>query len=270
VGEEHEILVLMSDWNAAQYLRFADERTRPCRDLAAHIHVAAPSTVIDLGCGPGNSTAVLAARWPGAAITGLDSSAEMLAAARRDYPQIGWECGDIAGWAAGAGPIFDVVFSNAALQWVPDHALVFPNLLARAYVLAVQTPTASDAPAQRLIRDLAASPAWRPRFRTPVADWHSHDGAFYYDVLAPSAERIDLWQTEYMHVLDGPEAIVEWYRGTGLRPFLKALAEPDRPRFLAEYLDAIRPHYPHRADGKVLFPFRRLFVVAYRRRETPI
>ncbi len=252
----------MPDWNASQYLRFADERTRPCRDLAARLAGETPRTVIDLGCGPGNSTGVLARLWPEAAITGLDSSEEMLGAARREHPSLRWERGDIAEWAAGGDSVFDVVFSNAALQWVPDHATLFPRLLARARTLAVQMPAASDSPAQRGIRELAASPRWRPRFTRAVTDWHTDDPGFYYDALSSHATRLDIWETEYLHVLDGPEAIAEWYRGTGLRPFLSALPEEEAPRFLAEYLEAIRPAYPRRGDGRILFPFRRLFVVA--------
>ena len=180
--------------------------------------------------------------------------------ARRDRPALRWIHAEICRWAAEDGAVFDVVFSNAALQWAPDHAALFPRLLGRARVLAVQIPAASDAPAQRLIREIAAR-----RVPTPVADWHTHDAAFYYDLLAPLCGRVELWQTEYAHVLDGPEAIVEWYRGTGLRPFLAALPDGSaRAEFLAEYREAIRPYYPRRADGRVLFPFRRLFVIAYR------
>jgi trans-aconitate 2-methyltransferase len=252
----------MLDWNAPQYLRFADERTRPCRDLVARIDLTAPRTIVDLGCGPGNSTAVLAERWPTAAITGLDNSPDMLSAAHRDHPGLTWVQSDIAEWALDTAPV-DVVFSNAALQWVPDHAALFPRLLARARVLAVQLPTASDAPAQRAIRQLATSAEWRPRFARAVIDWHSHDASYYYDALAAGAASLDIWETDYMHVLEGPEAIVEWYRGTGLRPFLNALPDALRAEFLAAYLDAIRPHYPARIDGRVLFPFRRLFLVAY-------
>jgi len=227
--------------------------------------VLAPRTMIDLGCGPGNSTAVLRERWPGAEITGLDRSEEMLAAACRDYPDIAWLRGEIAQWAEDGGPEFDVVFSNAAIQWAPDHATLLPRLFARTRVLAFQMPSStSEAAAQRLIRELAASAEWRGRFLRPVVDWRAENAAFYYDALAPRAVAVDIWETIYQHVLDGPDAIVEWYRGTGLRPFLSALPEDDRDRFLNEYRDAIRPHYPARQDGRVLLPFRRLFVIAYR------
>jgi trans-aconitate 2-methyltransferase len=176
--------------------------------------------------------------------------------------------GEIAAWAAEAGPQFDIVFSNAALQWVDDHPAVFPAMLKRVAsggVLAVQVPAVSDSPSQRGIREIAASAEWRNRFVKPVADWHSEGPSLYYDVLAPLASRLDIWQTEYMHVLDGPEGIVEWYRSTGLRPFLGALAsEEERSAFLAEYLERLRPAYPPRVDGRVLFPFLRTFVIAYR------
>jgi trans-aconitate 2-methyltransferase len=254
-------------WNAARYLAFAGERTRACRDLAARLEIPSPRRVIDLGCGPGNSTAVLAARWPDAQITGLDSSPEMLAAARAAHPAVQWVEGDIAGWAVSAADPFDLVFSNAALQWVPDHAALLPLLLAHVApggALAFQVPVSFDSPAQRLIRELADSPGWRNRFCSRPADWHSEPPGFYYDVLASDSARVDLWQTDYFHVMDGPEAIVEWYRGTGLRPFLDALPQGDREAFLAEYLTALRPWYPPQADSRVLFPFRRLFVVSYR------
>jgi trans-aconitate 2-methyltransferase len=184
----------------------------------------------------------------------------MLESARRDYPALNWVESSLVDWASAPGPEFDVVFSNAALQWAPDHAALFPKLLARSRVLAVQVPTATNSPAQRLIREIAAR-----RIPTPVRDWHSHDPGFYYDALAPHCGRLELWETEYAHILDGPEGIVDWYRGAGLRPFLAALPDDAaRAAFLAEYLDALRPHYPPRIDGRVLFPFRRLFLVACR------
>jgi len=256
----------MPTWSAAQYLRFADERTRPCRDLAAAIALPAPRRVFDLGCGPGNSTAVLATRWPDAEITGLDSSEAMIAAARRDAPLRTWIVGDIASWTAGE-PV-DLVFSNAALQWVPGHDTVYPHLLSQlapSGALAAQVPCNMGAPAHEAMREVAARPAWRRHFPGAVREWHVHPSAFYYDTLAPLAARLDIWETEYLHVLPDAAAIVEWYKGSGLRPFLDALPdEADRHRFLAGYLEAVTAAYPAQGDGRVLFPFRRLFVIAYR------
>ena len=256
----------MPTWDSDQYLIFADERTRPAVDLAARVSLEAPRRIIDLGCGPGNSTAVLARRWPTAELTGLDNCAEMLDAARRDFPTWTWLDGDIAAWSADAP--FDVVFSNAALQWVPDHGWLLPRLLDQVGpdgALAIQMPANSEAPPHRLMRELAFSTAWRGHFEVPPRDWHIHEAAFYYDLLSPHAQRIDLWTTEYVHILPNPDGLIDWYRGTGLRPWLDALPdEPTRARFIAEYRAAIAPHYPPRPDGRVLFPFRRLFMIAYR------
>lgn len=247
-----------SSWNAAQYLRFADERTRPCRELAERVSVAQPSRVIDLGCGPGNSTAVLAARWPSAELTGLDNSPEMLRAATGTHPEWNWVEGNISTWAADCTGMYNVVFSNAALQWTSDHDVVLPNLLTHVAVggaLAFQMP-AYDSPAHRLMRELAG----------PVpGDWHAHEIAYYFDVLAPKCSRLDLWETEYQHVMDDHSGIVEWYKGTGLRPYLAALATAEaRDQFLADYLKGLEKIYPKRSDGRVLFPFRRIFSIAYR------
>jgi trans-aconitate 2-methyltransferase len=248
-------------WNASQYLKFAAERTQPCRDLAARVALAGPRRIMDLGCGTGNSTEVLAERWPDAQLTGLDSSTEMIAQARASHPECRWIAADIAGWDQGE---YDLVFSNAALQWLPDHSGLFPQLISRVAdggALAVQMPGNWDAAAHQLMRKVAAQfPATEH-----VREWFTHDLEFYYDVLAPHTARIDLWATEYIHVMDGPAGIVEWYKGTGMRPFLDVLAgDADRERFLARYLEAIREGYPPRAGGHVLFPFRRFFLVAYR------
>jgi trans-aconitate 2-methyltransferase len=257
----------MPTWNPELYLKFSGERTRPCRDLTARIAIERPGRIIDLGCGPGNSTAVLADRWPGAEIAGLDSSPDMVCQARASYPAFQWTHGDIAAWAGEAGESFDIVFSNAALQWVPDHAAVFPKLLARVSphgALAVQMPANLDAPAQSLMRELAAEPRWREQL-AGARNWYSHDFDFYYDALSPHAAALELWSTEYVAQMDGIEAIVEWYRGTGLRPYLDALGGgPEEETFLAAYLERLRSAYPVHADGKVLFPFRRIFVVAHR------
>ena len=251
----------MPTWNAPQYLKFAEERTQPCRDLVARVPLVQPGSIIDLGCGPGNSTQVLAERWPTARIAGLDNSAAMIAQARGVHPDRGWIQTGIAEWAEG-GDRYDLVFSNAALHWLPDHRSLFPRLMDRVApggALAVQMPGNGDSPAHVLMRNVAAQWAGTEEVR----EWFTHDLGFYYDVLTPHAARVDLWATEYLHVMDGAEGIVEWYKGTGLRPFLDALPAPrDRDRFLAVYLEAIREAYPSHDDGRVLFPFRRIFMVA--------
>jgi trans-aconitate 2-methyltransferase len=262
----------MPKWNPDQYLKFAGERTQPCRDLVARIALHPVRTIIDIGCGPGNSTAVLAERWPRATLTGLDNSADMISAARETLPAHRWIAADAAAWAASGeqneGQV-DLVFSNAALQWLPGHAAIFPLLLARVApggVFAFQMPGNWDAPAHQAMRNLAASPSFARYFPGGhVREWHVHDLEYYYDLLAPLSARVDFWATEYIHVMPDAEAIVEWYKGSGLRPFLEAIdGESERRRFLTEYLAVLAPLYPPRPDGRILFPFRRIFGVAYR------
>jgi len=256
----------MPSWDPQQYLGFNDERTQPCRDLVARIVLKAPGRIVDLGCGPGNSTQVLRERWPEAKILGLDSSAEMIAKAKKDFSDGEWQTADIANWSV-TEP-YDLVFSNAALQWVPDHAALYPRLLkqvAPGGALAVQVPANINAPAHVRMRELAASPKWRQHFPGEVREWFVHEPAAYFDWLAPLSQRVDLWTTEYLHVLPGPQGIVEWYKGTGLRPFLDQLSSSvDRERFLRDYLELITKDYPAQGNGQVLFPFRRLFLIAYR------
>lgn len=256
----------MANWDAELYLRFGRERTQAAIDLAARVEAAAPARVADLGCGPGNSTAVLRARWPAAEVVGVDSSPEMIAAARASDPAGRWELGDLATWADGRP--FDVVYSNAALQWVPDHAAVAPRLfglVAPGGALAVQVPAHFESPLHRLIEAIADRPGWRGTPASAKTALTVERPGFYYDVLSPLAARLDLWVTEYWHRMDGPSAVVAWIRGTGLRPFLAACADDaERAEFERQLLLGVERAYPHQADGKVLFPFRRLFVVAYR------
>ena len=251
-------------WQPHVYLRFADERTRPAVDLAARVEVDSPNHVVDLGCGPGNSTRVIRNRWPTATVVGVDSSTEMLAAATADQPDVEWQRGDISTWNPATR--YDVVFSNAALQWVPGHATVFPRLIAAVAdggALAVQMPAHFDSPVHRLIVATSQLPPWRERTTAARSSIAVGRPGFYYDLLRPLVRRIDLWETEYVHQLDGAEAIVAWMRGTALRPYLAALGD-DRDEFERVLLDGLRAAYPKQADGRVLFPFRRLFVVAYR------
>lgn len=259
----------MPIWNPEQYLKFAGERTQPCRDLAARVEVWRPLRIVDLGCGPGNSAEVIAQRWPDAAITGIDSSAVMIESARAMRPKGEWRAGEIAQWAATSHERFDIVFSNAALQWVGDHASLFPRLFEHVEsggALAVQVPGNYSGILNRLMRELAARADWQRWFPEGRAEeWHTHDLDFYYDTLEPHAARLDLWASEYWHVMPGVEAIVEFYKGTGLRPYLETIgAAEERERFLAEYLEKLKPEFPPQSNGAVLFPLRRIFIVAYR------
>jgi trans-aconitate 2-methyltransferase len=255
----------VSAWSPADYLRFGDERTRPSVDLVSRIAVEHPATVIDLGCGPGNSTQVLARRWPKARVVGLDSSAQMIEAARTEYPDGEWVVSGIEEWSPET--VFDVVFSNAALQWLPDHGPLVERLfghVAAGGALAFQIPSATYALVRTLIHEIALEGTWAARMEGPLHGLTMEAPAFYYDRLAPRARSVDLWETEYVHVMDSPAAIVEWISSTGLRPFLDALeSDADREEFVARLHGRVREAYPVRPDGKVLFPFRRTFVIAY-------
>jgi trans-aconitate 2-methyltransferase len=256
----------MAAWDPAQYLRFERERTQPCRDLVARIELEAPRRIVDLGCGPGNSTAVLRARWPTADLTGVDRSGEMLEVARRSDPRVSWVAGDIGRWTA--NPPADLLFSNAALHWLPDHAQQFPRLFAQVApngAFAVQMPANDGAPYQRAADRVFASPEWRSCFPPEDRDVALAAPEFYHDLLAPLAHRIDLWDTRYVHVLPDANAVVEWTKGTGLRPALARLPDDaHRERFLAQYGREVARAYPPRPDGQVLFPFLRRFLIAYR------
>jgi len=254
-------------WSAKQYTAFEDERTRPVRDLLAALPDIEARTAVDLGCGPGNSTEALASRFPGAAVQGVDSSPDMIAAARRRLAGVQFTTQAIEGWDA-AGP-FDVILANAVFQWVRNHAVLLPRLVAKLSpggALAVQMPDTLDVPAHRLMREIAADGPWADLLvaaaaaRTPIgdADW-------YYSVLRPSCARVDVWRTTYYHPLQGgPGAIVEWFKGSGLRPFLEPLSETLRAGYLERYTAAVARAYPAMADGSVLLPFPRLFVAAVR------
>jgi trans-aconitate 2-methyltransferase len=267
----------MPSWNSEQYLKFEAERTRPCQDLVARIPLVTAHRIVDLGCGPGNSTRVLAERWPGAELWGLDSSPEMIASAMSEAAKIDatrqggvrgtFELADLRTWQPERRR-YDLLFSNAALQWVPDHGTVLPRLwegLAAGGWLAMQVPYNLNAPAHRAARELAGSGTWKGKFPAGgVREWHVPEREFYYDLLAPRGAELDLWQTTYLHVLPDHAAIVEWYRGTGLRPYLDRLSAEDQRGFLADYGREIARAYPQQIDGRVILPFERLFVLARR------
>jgi trans-aconitate 2-methyltransferase len=260
----------MTVWNHEQYLKFADERTRPARELLARVPLESAARVVDLGCGPGNSTELLVQRFPDAEVTGVDNSAEMLERAQRDIAGVSWVLADAAQYRAPEA--VDLLFANALLQWLPDHARLFPALLEQVRaggVLAVQMPINFEAPSHRLMRETEPDPStafasWVERLQNVRELNRVSAPEFYYDLLAPLATRVDIWQTNYQHVMQDANAIVEWVKGTGLRPYLAALPEAERAHYLERYTAGIERAYPARADGRRLFKFPRLFVVATR------
>jgi trans-aconitate 2-methyltransferase len=253
-------------WSAAQYLKFEHERTRPVRDLVARIPNAQVLSAADIGCGPGNSTEVLRERYPQARIIGLDSSTDMISAARKRLPDIAFEVADICEWRP-KEPL-DVLLANAVLQWLPDHETLFPALIAKlkpAGTLAVQMPDNLDEPSHRLMGEVARNGHWAAKLADATsARTERHLAGWYFRLLRAHAPQVDVWCTTYFHPLAGARAIVEWLKGTGLRPFLDPLEEGERDAFLARYEEAIAKAYPAEADGTVLLPFPRLFVVAVR------
>jgi trans-aconitate 2-methyltransferase len=294
-------------WDAALYLRFEGERARPFFDLLARVGAELPGYVVDMGCGPGNLTALLAERWPAATVCGVDSSPEMIAAARAlaaerppptaasprakvaspqlkaasaprppapsgsgpvatsHAPGLSFMLDDIRFWKPQSLP--DVIISNAVLQWVPGHRELlvrWADQLARGGWMAFQVPGNFDQPSHAIMREMAASARWRPLLRDVALNRQSADPADYADLLARAGLEVDAWETTYVHILHGEDPVLEWYKGTGLRPVLAALDADQAAAFLAEYGTRVREAYPPNSFG-TLFPFRRVFAVARRR-----
>ena len=249
-------------WDPDRYLTYADERGRAFVELVARIGASAPGSVVDLGCGPGNLTSLLRERWPDADVSGLDSSPEMVDKARAVDPSIAFEVADLRTWASEAEPV-DVLVSNAALQWVPDHLDLLPNLVGRVRPggwLAFQVPGNFEEPSHTIRRDLAVEAPYAEHTRD-VAVPSSHDPVVYLEALAGLGCIVDAWETTYLHVLTGPDPVFTWVSGTGARPTLQALSDDLRPAFEEEFRRRLRAAYPER-DGRVVLPFRRIFVVA--------
>ncbi len=255
----------MHDWHPDQYLRFEAYRTLAARDLLARVADGRAAAIVDLGCGPGNSTALLHARWPDAVIHGVDHSPAMLERARATDLPVTWVHADLQAWEPRER--VDLLFANAALQWVPGHVRHLPRWMGHLHengTLAFQVPAVHDQPAAEVYRRCALRPRWRdhpaPDERTTVAT-----PGHYHEALSAHSRKIEIWETVYHHQLAGPEEMTAWYASTGLRPFLATLPDDEsRQVFLAELTEAYRRAFPSQADGTVLFPFRRLFVVAVR------
>lgn len=254
----------MTTWEPQTYLRYADIRFRAGLDLLARIPKLAYHTIYDLGSGTGHLTRILADTFPGSAVTGIDSSPEMLAEARREFPALSWQQSDITSWNPSSPA--HLVYSNAALQWVPDHEVLLPSLLSKLIpggVLAVQVPRHFDSPSHLGLKDVVMQPEWRaklaPLLLAPIP---APDA--YWRWLSPHARNLDIWETVYLQVLDGADPVVNFMRGTALRPFLSVLPEPQATTFVEAFSRQMAAAYPPQANGQTLFPFRRLFIVAQR------
>ena len=254
-------------WDPDRYGAFRRERMQPALDLLARIELRHAQTIYDLGCGPGEVTRLIAARWPDAAVTGIDNSPEMLARARAGASRITWLEQGIADFAPAPAPVpaADLIFSNAALNWLPHHETLLPGFvrcLTPGGVLAIQMPCNHDTPSQTAMSDVARAGPRAARLAplcdsTPVAE-----PAFYYRTLRPHVAALEIWQTEYIHILEGDNPVVEWMSGTALRPFLALLDDGERADFIADYEARVHAAYPPQADGRTLFSMRRTFILA--------
>ncbi|OUS18568.1 trans-aconitate 2-methyltransferase [Rhodospirillales bacterium 47_12_T64] len=258
---------MKTDWNSNQYLQYEDLRTRPAHELLSRVGLDNPKSIMDLGCGPGNSTELLTRRFQNSVVTGLDSSPNMLAEARERLPGADFIEGDIISWAPDTK--VDLIFANASLQWVRNHGKLISDLvdkLVPSGVLAVQMPDNLDEPTHRLMRQVAEEGPWSKKL-AEASIQREKIGSFadYYNYLSGQCDRIDIWSTSYAHILDSAEAIVEWVSSTGLRPYLSPLDEEEKSDFLKAYLRELKKAYPPMRDGKVILEFPRLFVVAQKK-----
>jgi len=256
------------DWSSEQYLKFKTERTQPAIDLVNRINMVNPKKILDIGCGPGNSTEVLYNKYPGAYILGVDKSEEMIKTARIKYPGLNFKICDVSKDLSQLDSDFDIVFSNACIQWIPDHKHLLKNmlnLLNRNGVLAVQIPMNYNEPIHKTIDEVASSEKWKKYFIEPRI-FYTLSQSEYYDLLFEISEEFFIWETVYYHVMKSHNDILEWYRGTGLRPYLNALPDVKKTVFKSELMEILMQRYPKQKNGDIIFRFPRFFFIAYPKR----
>ena len=248
-------------WDPSQYLTFDKQRLQPALDLIARIPEEA-QRITDIGCGPGNVTNILYGRWPTAQICGIDNSPDMLTKAKNDLPHIEWQHADLNTWQSSLQ--VDVLFSNAALHWLDDHELLFPNLIKSVKpggTLAIQMPRNWAAPSHMSINQAVSEGSWKSKLEPLIKEQPTRSPEFYYEILSPHVQELEIWETEYIQVLEGENPVAEFVKGSWLRRFLQALDEPERTEFENCYREKVKLAYPKQTDGKTLFPFRRLFIL---------
>ncbi|MCK9211736.1 MAG: methyltransferase domain-containing protein [Ignavibacteriaceae bacterium] len=252
------------DWNPELYLKYHNERTQPSIDLISRINFSNPRNIIDIGCGPGNSTQILVDRWPKSKIVGIDNSPAMIQKAKNDFPEQEWKIMDANN--IDIDEQFDIVFSNATIQWLPNHEILLKKLkklVSEQGLLAVQLPLFWDMPLGKSISQISRNEHWKT-FTSEVSELFTiHNSSFYYDQLSKLFSSVEIWETDYIHILDSQLSILAMIRSTGLKPFLEKLENDyDKISFESEVFNTIRKEYPFQKNGKVLFPFKRLFFIA--------
>jgi trans-aconitate 2-methyltransferase len=256
----------MNDWNPDLYMQFSSERTQPSIDLIGRIHHSEPKSIIDIGCGPGNSTQVLVNRWPKSQITGLDSSTAMIKKAKQDYPNQEWIVADALTYKPQIK--YDIVFSNAVIQWIPNHEKLltrFHGILTDNGIMALQIPLFWDMPLGEIINYTAKDVRWKTKTESVSSLFTIHDYSFYYDQLSELFNSIEMWETHYIHIMNSHIAILEMIRSTGLKPYLERLDDDsEKHEFEEDVLKQIKIAYPTQKNGKVLLPFKRLFTIGYK------
>lgn len=254
----------MQDWDSRQYLKFERERTQPAVDLANRVSVLNPKKIVDIGCGPGNSTQVLAQKYPDARIVGADNSPGMIETAKKEHPGLEFVLCDASRDLSALGGDWDIVFSNACIQWIPDHETLIPNMMAlvkKGGTLSVQIPQNFGEPIHKIVDETIASEKWKPYIAFPRIFYNLKPGG-YFDLLADLAADFSIWEVVYYHKMLAHEDLLEWYRSTGLRPFLSVLPEDKKRDFEQDIMAKLKKAYPAQKNGSILFKFPRLFFTA--------
>ena len=255
----------MLDWNPEQYEKFIKDRTQPAIDLANKLEVKEAKRILDLGCGTGNSTKILKDRFPNARVIGADNSDDMLAKAKKTHPDIEFVSLDVGGDLSEVKGKFDIVFSNACLQWIPNHEILLPklmSLLRRGGILAVQVPIQSEHPVHIIMNELVTSAKWKDKLLQ--RNYNNLSTCEYYDALSGISDDFEMWETIYCHRMPSYESIIEWYKGTGLRPYLEQLSETDAEDFVSDVYRELKNRYKIQRNGEIMFRFPRLFFIAKR------
>lgn len=261
-----QIEVEMNQWNPEQYLQFKSERTQPAIDLVSRINIAEPQSIIDIGCGPGNSTQILVNRWPNSEVVGLDNSTTMIEKARQDYPKQKWIVDNAEN--IDSNNKYDLIFSNATLQWIPHHEILLPklfNCVNPGGAIAVQIPKFKNMPINVAIETVANYSNWINYTKGCEELFTFKDLDFYYDMLNKLATRVELWESSYFHILNSQESLIDFIRTTGLKPYLDRLPSDEmKSEFEQDVLTECKKYYKLQPNGKVLFPFNRLFFIGYK------